>query len=252
MEYKTLLVEKKDQVALITLNRPDKLNAVNLEMRSELLHLLGDLEVDDEVRVVTITGAGRAFCVGADISEFSQDYIKSRQQLARGIGTVKRIYEFEKPIIGVINGIAAGDGSQWLLAFDLNVASEKARLAWPATSLGILCEYGIIRLPAEVGRFRAKELLMTSKYLSAEEAYQWGLVTKVVPSEKLMDAAMELANEIRKMPPLSIKAVKEAVNRGIEGYEYAYQVIANLSQTEDFREATQAFMEKREPHFQGK
>lgn len=252
MEYRTLLVEKKDQVALITLNRPEKLNAVNLEMRSELLHLLDDLEVDDEVRVVIVTGAGRAFCAGADISEFGKDDRESRKQGARAIGTVKRIYEFEKPIIGAINGVAVGDGSQWLLAFDLNIASEKARLAWPATRLGILCPYGIIRLPSEVGRFRAKELLMTNKYLSAEEAYQWGLVTKVVPQEKLMDAAMELANEIKKMPPLSIRAIKEAVNRGMEGYEYARQVITNLSRTEDAMEGALAFMEKREPHFQGK
>ena len=93
---------------------------------------------------------------------------------------------------------------------------------------------------------------MTNKYLSAEEAYQWGLVTKVVPQEKLMEAAMELANEIKKMPPLSIRAIKEAVDRGMEGYEYALQVITNLSRTEDANEGTRAFIEKREPHFQGK
>jgi len=252
MEYRTLLVEKKDGVVLITLNRPEKLNAVNLEMRSEFLHLLEELEVDDEVRVVVVTGAGRAFCAGADISEFGKDDGDTGRQQARAIGMVKRIYDFEKPIIGAINGVAAGDGSQWLLAFDLNIASEKARLAWPATRLGILCPYGIIRLPSEVGRFRAKELLMTNKYLSAEEAYQWGLVTRVVPQEKLMDACMELANEIKKMPPLSIKAVKEAVNRGMEGYEYARQVMTNLSQTEDAKEGALAFLQKREPHFQGK
>jgi len=252
MEYETLLVERKDQVALITLNRPEKLNAVSLQMRSEFLRLLEELEVDDEVRVVIVTGAGRAFCAGADISEFGKDDGELGKQQARAIGTVKQIYEFEKPIIGAVNGVAAGDGAQWVLAFDLNIASEKARLAWPATRLGILCPYGIIRLPSEVGRFRAKELLMTNKFLSAEEAHQWGLVTKVVPHEMLMDAAMALANEIKKMPPLSIRAIKEAVNRGMEGYEYAGQVITNLSRTEDAKEGALAFMEKREPHFQGK
>jgi len=252
MEYETLLVERKDQVALITLNRPEKLNAVSLQMRSEFLRLLEELEVDDEVRVVIVTGAGRAFCAGADISEFGKDDGELGKQQARAIGTVKQIYEFEKPIIGAVNGVAAGDGAQWVLAFDLNIASEKARLAWPATRLGILCPYGIIWLPSEVGRFRAKELLMTNKFLSAEEAHQWGLVTKVVPHEMLMDAAMALANEIKKMPPLSIRAIKEAVNRGMEGYEYAGQVITNLSRTEDAKEGALAFMEKREPHFQGK
>ena len=104
----------------------------------------------------------------------------------------------------------------------------------------------------EVGRFRAKELLMTCKFLSAEEAYQWGLVTKVVPHEKLIEAAMELANQIAKMPPLSIKATKEVVNRGMEGYEYIDQVMTNLRQTEDFKEGTRAFLEKREPVFKGR
>ena len=134
--YKTLLVEKKGNVVLVTLNRPDKLNAVNLEMRLEFLDLLDDLGVDDEVRVVVITGAGRAFCAGADISRFGEDTSELRKQQARVRNMVKQIYEFEKPIIGAINGISAGDGSQWLLGFDLNVASEKARLAWPATRLG--------------------------------------------------------------------------------------------------------------------
>lgn len=252
MDYRTLLVEKKEHIALVTLNRPDRLNAINYEMRSEFLHLLDELEVDNEVRVVVVTGAGRAFCVGADISEFGQHYDNPRRQMARAIGAVKRIYEFEKPIIGAINGVAAGDGAHWLLAFDLNIASERARLGWPATRLGILCEYAIIRLPAEIGRFRAKELLMTNRYLSAEEACQWGLVTRVVPPDQLKDATVELANEIKKMPPLSIRAVKEAVNRGVEGYEYACQVLSNLAQTEDFQEGVRAFMEKREPSFQGR
>ena len=135
--YKTLLVEKRDNVALITLNRPDKLNAVSLEMRLEFLDLLEKLELDDEVRVVVVTGAGRAFCAGADISEFEEDASELRQQQAKVKDMIKRIYEFEKPIIGAINGVSAGAGSQWLLAFDLNVASEKAQLAWPAIRLGI-------------------------------------------------------------------------------------------------------------------
>ncbi len=252
MQYKNILVEKRDGIAIITFNRPEKLNAVSLEMRSEFLDALDELEVDDEVRVVIVTGAGRAFCAGADISEFEMDPVKLRKGAIRMKREPMRILAFEKPIIGAVNGIAAGEGSQWLLEFDLIVASEGARFAWPATSLGMACPYGIIRLASEVGRFRAKEALMTSKYLSADEAYQWGLVTRVVPDEELMDAAIELANKIKRMPPLSIRSIKEAVNRGLEGYEYAYQTILNLQQTEDFREGIQAFLEKREPEFQGR
>ncbi len=138
MEFKTLLFNKTDGVAVITLNRPEKLNAVNLRMRLEFLDLLDDLTVDDEVNVVIVTGAGRAFCAGADISEFGEETAESRKRQARTREMVRQIYEFEKPIVGAINGVSAGDGSQWLLAFDLNVASERARLAWPATRLGIL------------------------------------------------------------------------------------------------------------------
>jgi len=138
MQYETIIVEKRDGVAIITLNRPEKLNAVNLEMRLEVLDLFDELEVDDEVRVVIVTGAGRAFCAGADISRFGEDSIDLRKQQARARDMVKRIYEFEKPVIGAINGISAGDGSQFLLAFDLNVAVKHVKLAWPATKLGIL------------------------------------------------------------------------------------------------------------------
>jgi enoyl-CoA hydratase len=253
MQYKTILLEKRDGIAIITLNRPDKLNAINVVLRSEFFEALDGLELDDDVRVVIVTGAGRAFCAGADIAEFETDPGKMRQGLIQMIKREPlRILSFEKPIIGAVNGIASGDGAQWLLQFDLMVASERARFAWPATSLGILCPYGIIRLASEVGRFRAKEALMTCKYLTAEEAYQWGLVTKVVPHEQLMDAAIELADKIKKMPPLSIRSIKEAVNRGLEGYEYAYQTMMNLTLTEDFQEGIRAFLEKREPEFRGR
>ena len=252
MKYKTIVVEKVDGVATITLNRPEKLNAVNIEMRLEFLKALDELEIDDEVRVVIVTGAGRAFCAGADISTFEADPVKMRRNLVNLKREPQRILGFEKPIIGAINGVAAGEGSQWLLQFDLMVASDKASISWPATSLGMCCPYGSIRLASEVGRFRAKEALMTSKFLTAEEAYQWGLVSKVVPHDKLMDAAMELANKIKDMPPISIRTIKEAVNRGLEGYEYTYQASVNQQLTEDFKEGVEAFLEKRQPQFEGK
>ena len=138
MEYKNLLVKKKDGVAIITLNRPQKLNAINHETRLEFLELLDALEVDNEVRVLIVTGAGRAFCAGADISEFGKMDSDPTKKGIQTKNTAKRLFEFKKPIIGAINGVSAGDGSQWLLAFDLNVASSRATIGWPATKLGIL------------------------------------------------------------------------------------------------------------------
>jgi enoyl-CoA hydratase/carnithine racemase len=141
MEYKTVMLERKDGVAVLTLNRPDKFNAVNMEMRSEILGILDDLEKDPEVKVLIVTGAGRAFCAGADINEFAQSGKDPELQSTLNqklLDMAKAYYEFEKPVIGAINGVSAGDGSQWALAFDLNIASDKARFGWPATYLGIL------------------------------------------------------------------------------------------------------------------
>lgn len=135
MQFQTIKVEKTDGVAVVTLNRPEKLNAVNLEMRQEILSLLKELEADDEVRVVIFTGAGKAFCAGADISELEAPPIAPNNKEVANL--VRVIYEFDKPIIGAINGVSAGAGSQWMLAFDFNVASEKARFSWPAARLGI-------------------------------------------------------------------------------------------------------------------
>jgi len=252
VEYKTVLLEKKDGVAVITLNRPDKLNVVTSQMRSDFFSALDELATDDAVRVVIVTGAGRAFCAGNDISTFKFEPEEIRRNLVQVKEEPQRLLKFEKPIIGAVNGVAAGEGSQWLLMFDLMVASIKASIAWPATRLGMCCPYAIIRLASEVGRFRAKDALMTARFISAEEAYQWGLVTRVVPPEQLMEAAMELANQIKKMPPMSLKTIKEAVNRGLEGYEYSYQALVNLQMTEDFKEGVTAFLEKREPQFRGK
>jgi enoyl-CoA hydratase len=138
MDYKTVILEKKDGVAVLTLNRPDVLNSVNMEMRSEIAGILDSLEVDPSVRILIVTGAGRAFSSGADIREAVQNPDTAKLINKKMVSMARLFYEFEKPVIGAINGISAGDGSQWVLAFDLNIASEKARFGWPATYLGIL------------------------------------------------------------------------------------------------------------------
>jgi enoyl-CoA hydratase/carnithine racemase len=138
MDYKTVILERKDGVAVLTLNRPEVMNSVNMEMRSEIAGILDALEVDPAVRLLIVTGAGRAFCSGADIREVVQNPDMAKAINKKMVSMARLFYEFEKPVIGAINGVSAGDGSQWVLAFDLNIASEKARFGWPATYLGIL------------------------------------------------------------------------------------------------------------------
>lgn len=134
----TIVCEKGSGIAVVTLNRPQKRNAVTVAMKERMLDILDELEADDEVKVVVVTGAGKAFCAGADIGEFEQRKSEDTVSRLRKKHMLRRIYEFEKPIIGAINGAAAGEGSQWLLAFDMNVAAEEATLSWPATRLGTL------------------------------------------------------------------------------------------------------------------
>jgi len=139
--YETIKLDNREGTAILTLNRPDKLNSVNMTMRAEIINALGELEADDNIRVVVVTGEGRAFCAGADVNEFAEGAKNPELQdniNCKLLEMARVFYEFEKPVIGAINGAAAGDGAQWALAFDLNVASEKAKFAWPATYLGIL------------------------------------------------------------------------------------------------------------------
>ena len=140
MGYNTIILEKMGRITVVTLNRPNVLNAVNSEMRTELTSILDDLKKDDENRAVVFTGAGRGFCAGADIREFKQEKDPEIRQKANNFSfeMAEKIYEFEKPTIGAINGLATGDGAQWVLAFDLNVASENAKFGWTATALGLL------------------------------------------------------------------------------------------------------------------
>jgi 2-(1,2-epoxy-1,2-dihydrophenyl)acetyl-CoA isomerase len=139
--YETIVLEKENGTAILTLNRPEKLNAVNMTMRSEILAALSDIESDEGVKVLIVTGSGREFCAGADVNEFAVgvEDVQIQQTINKKPLVMPRaFYDFEKPVLGAINGVAAGEGAQWALAFDLNIASEKAKFAWPATYLGIL------------------------------------------------------------------------------------------------------------------
>ena len=249
--FKTILFDRvEEHIAVITFNCPEKLNVFTDESErefSEALKLAGE---DDTVRVLIITGTGRVFSAGEDINAFptgSGAIRKTMQKLKR-----PELLFFPKPAIAAVNGTAAGMGADCALMCDMIIATEGGRLIFPGAKLGIICPYAFVRLADEIGRAKAKEILMTGDPLSAEEAAAFGLVNKVVPGDRLMDEALHLARKIVKAAPLSVKAFKESINRNLGGFEYSYETMIDLLSTEDRAEGMKAFLEKREPRFLGK
>ena len=250
MQYRNILVEKKNHIAILTLNRPEKLNAINLELKNELYQALDELEDDDDVRVVIMTGAGRAFSsgrdMGAPISELPE-FMSLKEE--------EKLLNFDKPIIAAIHGYILGDGLQQALLCDIIVASEDAILGFIGPRIGGLCFASFTILPTVVGRTKANELLFTCDRISAEEAYRIGLVNKVVPKEQLMPTALEMAEKIMKSPPLSIKYTKRALRTALadnahkSALEEGWRVIMD---SEDIKEIVKATLENREPQFQGR
>ena len=249
--YDTVLIEKeKKHIGILTLNRPEKLNAMNLQLRKEICQALSELEADDDVRVVIMTGAGRAFSVGVDMSE-----VDSSMEDILNFEGEERLLNFSKPIIATINGYALGNGLQHALLCDIILASEKATLGFIGARVGGLCHVAVWALPGVVGKNKASELLFTCDQISAEEAYRIGLVNKVVPHEQLMPAALEIAERIMKSAPLSIKYTKRVLRREVFNAEIKSFLQEGLRVTlasEDMKEAAKAFREKREPVFKGK
>ncbi len=261
MAYDTLIVEKReDGIAVVTINRPKVLNALNATVIDELEKCFTELKDDPQVKAVILTGAGdKAFVAGADISGLVElNPLQGKEFAERGQRVFNLIENLGKPVIAAINGYALGGGCELAMACTLRVASEKAKLGQPEVNLGIIPGYGgTQRLPRLVGKGRAMELILTGRMVDAQEAYQIGLVNKVVPHEKLMDEAIELAKTIMSKGPLAVKYAMEAVNRGLEvSLEEGLRIEADLfgicCATEDKTEGTKAFLEKRKPNFQGR
>jgi 2-(1,2-epoxy-1,2-dihydrophenyl)acetyl-CoA isomerase len=257
MSFETIIVERKDRVATVTLNLPEKLNALDLVMREELKAAFWEFAKDADVKVVIVTGAGRAFCAGGDIttmqnigSPAGRDRLKNLQQLLRAMVTL------EKPIIAAVNGPAIGAGFNIALACDLILASDKAKFSEVFVKIGLIPDMGgLYFLPLRVGVHRAKELMMTGRTIDAQEAAAMGLVNRLVPHEDLMDTAMEMAGGLAQGASRAQAMIKAALNRWPAGLEEILEIEANMQavcfETHDFKEGMQAFLEKRPPKFTG-
>jgi len=254
-----LLYEKKGKVACITLNRPRALNAVDPETLQELSQALLDFRDDEDRWVAILTGVGeRAFCVGADIKDMLPVLGEIRNEWWRIPPTILRGLELWKPIIAAINGHALGGGLELALACDLRIAAENATFGVPEVSLGIIPGWGgTQRLPRAIPAAKAAELLFFGQRIDAQEAYRIGLVNKVVPLPQLLPTAEEWAQKLCEIPPLAVRAAKEAMIRGVEmSLEEGLRLEAKLEDflvaTEDHREAKEAWLEKRKPVLKGK
>jgi 2-(1,2-epoxy-1,2-dihydrophenyl)acetyl-CoA isomerase len=253
---KYFLVDKAEGVATLTMNRPEKFNAFNWEMEHELFEALEQIERDKDVRVLVITGAGAAFCAGADFEEMFQQSIDT--------GGLSEEAHFDTPLrnmvptIAAINGVAVGAGMSIALSCDIRVASEDARMSLAYVRVGLGLEGGLSYLiPRLVGIDKACELLFTGRTIDAREAKELGLVTKVVPAAELKETVHKLARTIAQGPPLAMKAVKRGIYNALEASirdaaEYDKSVLMELVKTDDHKEAVKAFMEKRKPLFKGK
>ncbi|MBW1944210.1 MAG: enoyl-CoA hydratase/isomerase family protein [Deltaproteobacteria bacterium] len=257
--YKTILLEKKTGICYLTLNRPKVRNAFNQEMIDELRDALRHIDKDEEIRVLIITGEGKAFQAGADIAELS---VMTPMQILRWNEGIVRVNaaleELRQPVIAAINGAAMGGGLELAISCTLRIIAESAKMALPEVKLGIIPGTGgTQRLPRLIGKGRAAELLLTGEIIHAQDAFHMGLVNKVAPDNKVVEAAEEMAHRIMSNAPIAVEMAKNALEIGKDlplehAVQYSQKNCVTCFSTEDMREGMAAFLEKRKANFKGK
>jgi len=260
MNYENLLISIEEKVATVTINRPTKLNALNKATISDLSKAVKLLGKNEDVRVIIITGSGeKAFVAGADISEFANyTVVEGAQLAAEGQETLfDYIQDLKKPVIAAVNGFALGGGLELAMACHFRVASDNAKMGLPEVTLGLIPGYGgTQRLPQLVGKGRAMEMIMTAAMISAEEAKEYGLVNHVVPQAELLTFTNVIAQKIIKNAPFAISRAIKAINAnytdGKNGFDTEIKSFGKCFGTQDFKEGTTAFLEKRKAEFTGK
>ena len=260
MTASMISVERRDEIAIFSLNRPDKLNAISRAMLRELTGIFKDASGDKSLRAIIFTGAGnKAFSAGTDLSELIDVPADQARNVAEGGQWLcDAIENCTVPVIAAVNGIAAGAGCEFALASHLRIASANASFSLPELKLGIIPGYGgTQRLARDIGRGRAFEIILTGRRVDAEEALSIGLINRIAPPGELLPEALQLAKEVASLAPLAISACLQAVTKGTElplaeGLDLEAGLFASLFATEDMREGTRAFLEKRKPVFKGR
>jgi len=259
MAYKNIIVEKKDGIANLKINRPQVLNSLNKETIIEISNAVTELDNDNKIKVVILTGVGKAFIAGADIKQMSNmTPLEAKEFSELGHELLNKIEDSRLPFIAAVNGFALGGGCETLMACDIVIAAKDAKIGQPEINLGIHPGFGgTQRLPRLVGKMKGKELLLTGRNISAEEAYEIGLVNMVVDNEKLMEEANSIAVSISKKSTVQTNFIKSLVNKGIDidlkkanALEISY--FSSSFSTHDQKEGMKAFIEKRKPMFKGK
>lgn len=255
MAYETLIVEIEDHVALVKLNRPDALNALNAQLLTELAEAMTAAQKNDKVRCIVLTGSDKAFAAGADIKMMSEkSYTEVFTQDLFG-GETAEIGRVRKPIIAAVSGYALGGGCELAMLCDFIIASDTAKFGQPEVNLGVMAGIGgTQRLTRAIGKAKAMDMNLTGRFMDAEEAERAGLVSRIVPAKKLVEEALSAAGKIAEKSMISVMAIKEAVNRSFEvpleeGLLYERRLFHSMFATEDQKEGMAAFVEKRTPQF---